>query len=165
MILKSKNPNFILRPKKKNDLKFWYENQLDTETKKNFMSIPKNFKQAKKEFFKTNKNSEKFIIDVGGECIGSIGINSIVEGHKAVISYWVAKKFRKKGIATKALKLATNYFFKKYKLKRISGNVRTFNKASAKVLENAGYNLEGVLRKNKLKGNKFMDDMIYSKIK
>jgi len=66
---------------------------------------------------------------------------------------------------TKAGKMATKYFFEKYKLRRISGNVRTFNKASARVMEKSGYKLEGILRKNKLKEGKFMDDMVYSKVR
>jgi len=165
MILKSQNPKFILRPKKKSDLQSWYENQLDEDTARNFMSTPKNFEEAKKEFFEKSKNSESFVMDIDGEWVGSIGIHDIVKGHKAIISYEIAKKCRGKGITTKAVKMVTEYFFKKYKLKRISGNVRTFNKASARVLEKAGYKLEGILRKNKLKNGKFMDDMVYAKIK
>jgi len=165
MILKSKDPGFILRPKKKSDLKLWYEGQLDKQAKKNFMSTPKNINEARKEFNEKSKNSESFIIDVNGECVGSIGIHDIVKGHKAVISFWISKKVRGKGIMTKAGKMATKYFFEKYKLRRISGNVRTFNKASARVMEKSGYKLEGILRKNKLKEGKFMDDMVYSKVR
>lgn len=48
---------------------------------------------------------------------------------------------------TKAIKLFTNYSFKKFRLVRIQANVRTFNKTSVKVLEKAGYRLEGIQRK------------------
>ena len=165
MILKSQNPKFILRPKKKSDLQSWYKNQLDEDTARNFMSMPKNLEEAKKEFSEKSKNSESFIINIDGECVGSIGIHDIVKGNKEIISYWIANKCRGKGITTKAVKIVTEYFFKKYNLKRISGNVRTFNKASARVLEKAGYKLEGILKKNKLKNGKFMDDIVYAKVK
>ncbi len=165
MIFKSKNPKFILRPKRKSDLQSWYKNQLDEDTARNFMSVPKNLEEAKKEFFEKSKNSESFVIDIDGEWVGSIGIHDIVKGHKAIISYEIAKKYRGKGLATKAVKIVTEYFFKKYNLKRISGNVRTFNKASARVLEKAGYKLEGIFRKNKLKNGRFIDDMVWAKVR
>ena len=42
---------------------------------------------------------------------------------------------------------------------------RTFNKASARVLEKAGYIHEGTLHKNKLSNGKYLDDMIWAKWK
>lgn len=42
---------------------------------------------------------------------------------------------------------------------------RTFNKASARVLEKSGYKLEGILRKNKFKDGKYLDDMLWAKTK
>jgi RimJ/RimL family protein N-acetyltransferase len=165
MQLKSLKPRFILRHAKNNDLKDWFNHQLDKETMRNFMTVPKNLKEARKELFEKNKDSEGFVIDVDGLVVGGIGVHDIVKGHKAVISYWVARKLRNKGIATKAVKMATDYFFKKYKLVRISGNARTFNKASARVMEKAGYKLEGVLRKNKLKDHEFLDDEVWAKVK
>ena len=66
MILKSQNPKFILRPKKKSDLQSWYKNQLDEDTARNFMSMPKNLEEAKKEFSEKSKNSESFIINIDG---------------------------------------------------------------------------------------------------
>lgn len=165
MQLKSLKPRFILRHAKNNDLKDWFKHQLDKETMRNFMTVPKNLKEARKELFEKSRDSEGFVIDVDGLVVGGIGAHDIVEGHKAVISYWVARKLRNKGIATKAVKMATDYFFKKYKLVRISGNARTFNKASARVMKKAGYKLEGVLRKNKLKDHEFLDDGVWAKVK
>jgi RimJ/RimL family protein N-acetyltransferase len=42
---------------------------------------------------------------------------------------------------------------------------RANNKASARVLEKAGYKLEGILRKNKCVDEVYLDDFVYSKIK
>ena len=165
MILRSQDPNFILRPARESDLRSWFTYHKDKEISRNFMSIPKTLKEARKELLKKKKNSQGFVIDVDGGAVGSIGIHSIVKKHKGVISFWIARKCRGKGIMTKAVKMVTNYFLKKYKLKRISGNVRTFNKASARVLEKAGYKLEGILRKNKMKNGKFMDDLVFAKVK
>jgi RimJ/RimL family protein N-acetyltransferase len=66
---------------------------------------------------------------------------------------------------TEAVKLITKFGFEKLKLKRIEAFVFTFNKASKRVLEKAGYKLEGILRKNSKKGNKFFDDYLFAKIR
>jgi RimJ/RimL family protein N-acetyltransferase len=42
---------------------------------------------------------------------------------------------------------------------------RTFNKASARVLEKAGYKYEGTIHKNKFLNGKYVDDMIWAKWK
>ena len=68
-------------------------------------------------------------------------------------------------MVTESVEKITSYGFDKLKLKRISGYCRTFNKASAKVLERAGYKLEGILRKNKFVKGKYLDDMVWGKVK
>ncbi|MEM3074772.1 MAG: GNAT family N-acetyltransferase [Candidatus Pacearchaeota archaeon] len=163
IILKAEN--FILRPARLSDARNIYQYQQESETKRNFMSVPKGIAEVKKDILQKHKNSEKFVIEVEGEAVGEIGAHDIIKNHKAVISYWLAKKCRGKGITTKAVKILTDYLFNKYKLVRIQGNVRTFNKASARVLEKAGYKLEGILKKNKLKNGKYLDDMIWAKTK
>ena len=163
MIIKTKD--FILRPEKLSDAEKIFEYLQDAESRRNLMGTPKSVAQVKREFLKRGKDSEYFVIEINGDASGSIGIDNIVKGHKAIISYWLAKKYRGRGITTKAVKIATSYFFKKYKLVRISGSVRTFNIPSAKVLQKAGYKLEGILHKNKLKDGKYLDDMLWAKVR
>jgi len=170
MIIKTKE--FILRPARISDAKNIYEYQQDKDAIKNFMSVPKSLNEAKneiKEGLKTDKNKigEHFVIDINNEAVGAISIwaKDKYNPTKAKISYWIAPKFRGKGIMTKIVKLVTNYAFKKYKFIRIFGNVRTFNKGSARVLEKAGYKLEGILRKDVIKDGKYTDTMIWARVK
>jgi [ribosomal protein S5]-alanine N-acetyltransferase len=162
-IIRSKR--FILRNVRIDDAESIYRYQQDSETKKNFMTVPKSVSEVKRDLRMKTTDSERLAIDINGEAVGEIGIHDIIKGHKAVISLWLAKKYRGQGIATEAVKLATDYFFKKYKLVRVQGNARSFNKASARVMEKAGYRLEGILKKNKLKNGKYLDDMVYAKVK
>jgi len=160
--------DFILRPHELNDAKNIYEYQLDAETQKNCMSTPKSIAEAKKEIrekLQTKKERASFVIVVNQEVVGEIGLHHVIPKHSAMISYWIAAKCRGKGIITKAVKLITDYGFKKFKLVRIQGNVRTFNKSSARVLEKAGYKLEGILKKGSFKNGKYMDNMIWAKVK
>jgi len=172
-ILKPKSRRFILRHITSKDLNGYFESQQDKDAKKGFMRVPKNLKEAKKELQEKlnalkKKTGETFAIEINGEYVGYVEIHDLNQKyheHKGIIGYCICKKFRGKGIATEAVKLVTDYAFKKYKLKRISGWCRTFNKASARVLEKARYKLEGIMRKNKFRDGKYLDDMIWAKLK
>ena len=168
MVDKLKGKGFILRRIKKSDFNSWWENLNDKIIARNFRTNPKNIKEARKEFnWKFNKKNKDdfFAIEVEGNVVGGIGLHYIVPRLKAIISSWIGKKYRNKGIVTNATKLIVNYGFKKHKLKRIWANVRTYNKASARVLEKCGFKLEGIQKKNVLKNGKYYDDFLYAKIK
>ena len=173
MIIKTKD--FILRYIEISDVKPYFESMQDKKTKKYFMSVPKNLREARKEVNKLVNESnrknpvmETFVIDVNGEYAGFVKIdyeNYDSREHRGRIHYATHPKFRGKGLTSKAVKLITNYGFKKFKFKRIMGRCRTSNKASARVLEKAGYKLEGILKTNTFKDGKYVDDMIWAKVK
>jgi RimJ/RimL family protein N-acetyltransferase len=170
-IIKSKY--FLLRPFKKGDEESLAKNINNKKIYQNTLSIPYPYtlKNAKdwinknlKEIKKRKPTMINFVVDIQGEVIGSIGFGKI-ENHKAHLGYWLAEKYWNQGIMTEAVKLITKFGFEKLKLKRIEAFVFTFNKASKRVLEKAGYKLEGILRKNSKKGNKFFDDYLFAKIR
>jgi ribosomal-protein-alanine N-acetyltransferase len=105
-----------------------------------------------------------FAIDVGGEAVGCVGLSD-VEVHKAEVGYWLAEPFWGQGIATQALRLATRYAFNELGLRRVFASAFTFNKASVRVLEKAGYKYEGCLRKNEIKDGRLLDTLMYAKIR
>jgi len=164
-----KTKEFRLRPITLNDAQGYLECHKDKEAEKNFMSVPKNIAEAKKEIsHNLKKDSLNFVIEVDNKFAGFINLEYHYDKrnkHAAIVSYGIIHKFRGKGIATKAVKIITNYGFNKLGLKRISGICRTFNKASSRVLEKAGFKLEGILRKNKFKDGEYLDDMLWAKIK
>ena len=112
------------------------------------------------------KEEEHFVVDIHSNVAGHVWLSLLSynpkEKHKVSVGFVVSKEYRGQGIGTEALKLLVNYAFKKYKLKRIATFTRTFNKASRKMLEKAGFKLEGILRKNKWKDGKYLDDCIYA---
>lgn len=161
--------DFVLRPRTLKDAQFYLDCHKDKDSKKNFMSVPKNLEEAKKEIKEgMRKKSLRFIIEVKGKPAGFITLelnDNPRYKHSAIIGYAIHRDFRGKGLATKATKFLSDYGFKKLKLIRITGWCRTFNKASARVLEKAGFKLEGILRKNKFKEGKYLDDMMWAKVK
>ncbi|MEM3593035.1 MAG: GNAT family protein, partial [Candidatus Micrarchaeia archaeon] len=94
-----------------------------------------------------------------------ITLSMIIPNHKGKLGFWIAKEYRRKGIMTKAVKLATDYWFKKYRLKRIYANTRKWNKPSARVLEKAGFKFEGLIRKDVMKDGKYYDNLLFAKIR
>src|SRR3989339_887363 len=98
---------------------------------------------------KIKRKSDSFVIDIEiplNLVSYSLGISiytfplwsSIINGN-VYINGEIAGEI---GIA--AHKLFVRYAFKNYNLKRLQGNVRIFNKASARMLEKSGYKLEGI---------------------
>ena len=166
--------DFILRPFKKGDEFSLAKNINDRGIIRNTL-IPfypyklKNAKDwVKKNLGENKKKNPKminFVIDISGEVVGSVGFSRIEERHQALLGYWLAKKYWNKGIMTKAVKLITKFGFKKLGFKRIYADVLYFNKSSMRVLEKAGFQLEGILRKSIKKGNRFIDNYLFAKVK
>jgi len=112
------------------------------------------------------KNYIEFAILMDNKFVGTICIENIDNvNKKASIGYWVAKSYRNRGIATRAVKLAVRYGFSKLKLKRIYAKVNEDNVQSRGVLEDAGFEREGIFKKNIFKNGKFYDEYHYAIIR
>ena len=170
-----KSGKFKLRHVKMSDAQMLFEIEQDKDTQKNMMSHAASINEVKNsikkhfaEYKKKKPSKEKFIIEYGGKPAGEISIHDLNQPrieHSGIISYALHPTFRGKGITTKAVKLITKHAFKKYGLKRISARCRTFNKGSVRVLEKAGYKLEGIHRKEVKKNGKYLDNMYWSIVK
>lgn len=168
MVKKIKGKGFILRKIKRSDFNSWWENINNPVITKNFITNPRNLKEAKKEFnekLKDKKDRDSFVIDIDGKAVGGIGLHEIIPKLKAKLSYWLGGDYRGSEVMTNATKLIVNHGFKKHKLRRIYGSVREYNKASARVLEKCGFKLEGIQRKNVLKNGKYYDDFLYARVR
>jgi [ribosomal protein S5]-alanine N-acetyltransferase len=108
-----------------------------------------------------------FAIEVEGEAAGGIGLHlqSDVEWRSAEIGYWLGEAHWGKGIMTEAVRAVTAYGFAQLDLVRIYANVFEWNPASMRVLEKAGYALEGRLRKAITKDGQTIDSLLYAYIR
>ncbi len=108
-----------------------------------------------------------FAIASGSEAIGSIGLLPGEDVHRltAEMGYWLAEPFWGKGIMTSAVIRFCDYGFDVLGLNRIYAEPYAHNHASVKVLEKAGFQLEGRLRASVLKHDKVFDQFLYSKIR
>jgi ribosomal-protein-alanine N-acetyltransferase len=108
-----------------------------------------------------------FAIELQGEAIGGIGCRLLddVNCKTAEVGYWIGEPFWGGGIATAALKQTTNYAFEIFSVERLQASVFEWNPASARVLEKAGYVLEGRLRRSIFKDGRLADSLLYALIR
>lgn len=110
------------------------------------------------------KPETNFAIDVAGEAVGGIGftVQYDVARRSAEIGYWLGEEFWGRGIATEALIAVTDYAFSNYDVCRLFAHVFDWNRASARVLEKAGYELEGRMKKSVTKDGQTIDQLMYA---
>lgn len=103
-------------------------------------------------------------IDVNGEAAGGIGVelHGDVERVSAEIGYWLGETHWGRGIATEALRAITAEAFERYEITRLYAVPFADHMASVRVLEKAGYVLEGRLRQSAIKDGKIRDQLLYA---
>jgi len=83
----------------------------------------------------------------------------------AEMGYWLAEPFWNKGIMSEVVSRFTDFVFEKFELNRLFAEPYIHNTASARVLEKAGFVLEGKLQSSVFKDGKVLDQFLYAKIR
>jgi RimJ/RimL family protein N-acetyltransferase len=111
--------------------------------------------------------STNFCIDIDGAAVGGIGIRLGEDVHRqtAGLGYWLSEDFWGHGVMSEAVPAVTDYCFENFPLHRIHAEAYANNPASVRVLEKAGFVLEGRLRKNVIKDGEILDSLLYSRTK
>ena len=105
-----------------------------------------------------------FAIEVNGNAAGGIGIHPLTDilRKNAELGYWLAEPYWGKGIMTKAVIQMVEYGFKSFDINRIFARPFGTNIGSQKVLEKAGFVLEGRFEKTFLKNGEYIDELVYA---
>jgi ribosomal-protein-alanine N-acetyltransferase len=105
-----------------------------------------------------------FAIATASELIGGIGFQPQEDVYRlsAEIGYWIAEPYWGRGIATRAVRAVSEYAFARLDIVRLYACVFAGNAASERVLEKAGYQCEGNLRRCVFKENRLLDQKIYA---
>lgn len=108
-----------------------------------------------------------FAITVDDKAIGSIGVFRCNNIHfrSAEMGYYIAESYWGKGIGTSAVKQTCKYIFEHTDIIRIFAEPFAYNTASCHILEKAGFQCEGILRKNAVKNGVILDMKMYALIK
>ena len=98
------------------------------------------------------------------EFAGTVGIVKGEDIHyrTAEIGYWLGEKYWGKGIMSEVVKTASKHFMETFNLTRIFALPKEDNIASHRVLEKAGYVLEGIQRRHYEKFGKIGDSHLYA---
>ena len=99
-----------------------------------------------------------------GGFAGSVGLKLGVDVERvsAEIGYWVAEPYWGRGIGTAALVAATDWAFGQWPLTRVFAVPFARNAASCRVLEKAGYVLEGRMARSAVKQGEVLDQLLYA---
>jgi [ribosomal protein S5]-alanine N-acetyltransferase len=105
-----------------------------------------------------------FIIDVDGAAVGAIGLKlkDDIERIGAELGYWLSEAYWGRGILSEAVPAFTQWALKEFQLTRLEAIVFEGNAASARVLEKAGYVLEGTMRRSAIKDGQVIDRWLYA---
>jgi RimJ/RimL family protein N-acetyltransferase len=108
-----------------------------------------------------------FAIDVDGLAVGSVSLHvgTDVERLSAEIGYWLGEPYWGRGITSDAVRAATQYAFGELALARVFAVPFARNAASARVLEKAGYQYEGRLRRSAVKEGELLDQYMYAAVR
>ena len=104
-----------------------------------------------------------FAIVVDGEAVGGVGLylGKDIQHRSAEVGYWLSESYWGRGIVTEVVKAITTYGFETFDLMHIFAGLFERNIGSRRVLEKAGFELEGRLRMHVTKDGETMDDLIF----
>ena len=108
-----------------------------------------------------------FAIEVEGTLAGGIGFDSYggERSGGASFGYWLGRKYWGRGIAGEAARILSDHALNEAALRRLEALVFAENTASARVLEKAGFSLEGVLRRHYLdRAGKVCDALLFARL-
>src|SRR6056297_370181 len=169
-----KTEKFILRPFEMDDAAGVAEQANDKELAKYVGTIPYPYRVQDAESWLKKVTAEKnkkdssqvdFCIEIEGRVAGAISLFDIKKNHKAEIGYWLGKDFRRGGVMTRAIKEVCDFGFESLGLKRIYASPHADNISSHKVLEKAGFEQEGILKKEAKREDGYMNSYLMAWVK
>ncbi|MCE9554976.1 MAG: GNAT family N-acetyltransferase [Planctomycetes bacterium] len=99
------------------------------------------------------------------ELIGAMGLEIEPEHARAELGYWIGVEYWGQGFATEAGLAMVRHGFEALKLNRIMGHCFAGNRASARVLQKLGMQLEGQLKRHVRKWGEFVDVELYAVVR
>jgi len=119
------------------------------------------------EFARTQNPECAFAIEHGDEAVGGIGflIGRDIGRTGAEMGYWLCEELWGRGIATRAVTAMSEWAFNHYQLTRVFAMAFARNAASMRVLEKAGFEREGLLRRSAIKNGVILDQVLFAKVR
>jgi RimJ/RimL family protein N-acetyltransferase len=105
-----------------------------------------------------------FALAINGQIAGGVGLELREDIHRLtpLIGYWLAEPYWGKGIMPEAVSLVTRYAFSELNAICVLGIVFSKNPQSMRVLEKAGYEKQGIIKRSVIKEGEILDQHIYA---
>ena len=160
-MLEGKNVNLRVVEKEDLPLLLEWRNSLEFEGRYNPVAIQQSTTEFEKKYDSLGPDETRFLIEKKDR--SKIGyIRTHLFGGMLEIGYALAPAERGHGYSTEAVKIMVDYLFMSRNIVRIGSATRIENRASQKVLENAGFTREGTERKGIFVWGKWADLYVYS---
>jgi len=111
--------------------------------------------------------ARNFAICLGDAAIGSIGIipGTDIYRRSAEIGYWLGEPYWGRGYATEAISGFSDWAFEAFDLVRLFAMVFTYNGASGRALEKAGFVREATSRFAAVKNGQIHDEWVFARVR
>ena len=112
-------------------------------------------------------NTFSFAVEAENTAIGSIGVfrRENVHCRTAELGYYIGRPYWGRGYMTCAVEQICRHVFSHSDILRIFAEPYARNVASCRVLEKAGFQLEGTLRSNAVKNGEVLDMKLYALVR
>lgn len=164
--------NALLRPWRASDAESVALHANDREVWRNMRDRfphPYTVKDAKDwiAFVATVPPGTNFTIEIEGTAVGGISFEPLADVFRvgAEIGYWLGRPYWGRGITTEAVRAVTDHAFRHFDFIRLQASVFSWNPASARVLEKAGYALEATNRRAMIKEGEVGDRWLYVRLR
>lgn len=119
------------------------------------------------EYAQTQEPECSFAIEYGGEAVGGVGflLGRDIARVSAEMGYWLSEDLWGRGIATRAVTAMSDWALDNYKLTRVFAMAFAHNAASIRVLEKAGFQSEGLMRRSAIKNGIVLDQILFAKVR
>lgn len=125
-----------------------------------------------KDYIQAMLNSDEdktfpYAITHEDQVIGSIGVfrKDNIHFRTAELGYYIAEPYWGQGHGTRAVKQICEMVFETTDIIRVFAEPFARNLGSCRILEKAGFQLEGILRKNAVKNGQIEDMKLYSLVR
>ena len=132
------------------DINIFFEWANEKETRENSFNNKEIFYDEHKNWYTSKINNEKNIFLVfkfNDDPFGQVRLEPF-DKKNYIVGISLSHKYRSKGLASVILKLATDYFFNKFKGYNLLAEIKSGNDKSIKVFENVGFKFFNYLIKN-----------------
>lgn len=111
-----------------------------------------------------SRSKATFLLEWQGQVAGSVDVRRVAEGVGS-LSWVVYAPFRRRGLASRAVRLLVDFAFTELGLRRVEAHVNPLNRASLHVALRAGLRREGLLRGNARLGGEPHDTVVLGRLK